>query len=197
MVISRLALGFALLAAGAGATTLIGIGSAGAAQPPTVQNVREQNLDDQGNIKVHEQGTATVSVANSTLPVHEQGTVPAVQSGSWDVASSDVTALAGSFVGAPAGSGAFTEAVDADVSHYRTVRVMTNCFSGGACGNIAVNVYSIVGNRSYLLDTFPMQNFVSATHTYDVPGELIAVQLRNDNASAVSNIGVAVYGRSN
>ncbi len=35
---------------------------------------QEQNLDATGNIKVHEQGTASVNVTNTTLPVHEQGT---------------------------------------------------------------------------------------------------------------------------
>ena len=202
----RLILTLALLAAGAGAAMLAGgIGTAGAAQPPAVQNVREQNTDAQGNIKVHEQGTATVSVANTTLPVHEQGTVAATQSGAWhvsvdgkaSVASADTTDRLGSYVGAPDGGGAFTEAVDADIASYKTIRVMTNCFVGGACANIAVNVYSIVDSRSYLLDTFPMQNFLAQTRTYDVPGESIAVQLQNNNASAVSNIGVAVFGRAN
>ncbi len=36
--------------------------------------VQEQNLDSNGNIKVHEQGTANVNVTNTTVPVHEQGT---------------------------------------------------------------------------------------------------------------------------
>jgi len=41
---------------------------AGAAQPP--QPVREANTDPNGNIKMHEQGTATVSVdSSSTNPV--------------------------------------------------------------------------------------------------------------------------------
>ena len=44
---------------------------------------------------------------------------------------------------------------------------------------------------------FPMQDFVVAGKVYDVLGELIAVQLKNDNAGSVSNIGVAVYGRAN
>jgi hypothetical protein len=35
---------------------------------------QEQNLDANGNIKVHEQGTASVNVTNTTVPVHEQGT---------------------------------------------------------------------------------------------------------------------------
>jgi hypothetical protein len=55
----------------------------GLAQAVTVQNtplpVREQNLDTNGNLKVHEQGTAIVSVA-SLKPVTDGGnarTVPA------------------------------------------------------------------------------------------------------------------------
>ncbi len=162
-------------------------------------------LDAGGNVAVHEQGTAKVNVVNAQLPVHEQGTVPAAQSGAWhvsvdgtaDATSADVTTLAGSFVGAPAGGGAFTEAVDADVSHDRTVRVLTNCFSGAACANIDVNVYSIVGGRSYLLDQFVMGNFLAQSRTYDVMGALLAVQLQNNNAGAISNVGVAVYGRAN
>jgi hypothetical protein len=39
----------------------------GLAQAPTP--VREQNLDGNTNIKVHEQGTANVNVTNSSLPV--------------------------------------------------------------------------------------------------------------------------------
>ena len=60
--VGLLTIALALLAAGAGARTLIGIGTAGAAQPPTVQNVHEQNVDAQGNIKVHEQGTPSVKI---------------------------------------------------------------------------------------------------------------------------------------
>jgi hypothetical protein len=42
-----------------------------AAHPVLVQ---EQRADAQGNVKVHEQGTADVNVTNSSLLVHEQGT---------------------------------------------------------------------------------------------------------------------------
>ena len=41
--------------------------------------VAEQNLDGNGNVKVHEQGTANVNVTNSSVPVS------AAQSGPWDV----------------------------------------------------------------------------------------------------------------
>jgi hypothetical protein len=45
-----------------------------AAHPVPVQ---EQRADAQGNVRVHEQGTADVNVTNASLPVHEQGTVSA------------------------------------------------------------------------------------------------------------------------
>jgi hypothetical protein len=193
----------ALLLVGVGVvlgTTVFRAGIAGATGlQKAEQNVIVKNSAAEA-VPVKEQ-----NLAGGNIKVHEQGTVPAAQSGTWHVsvdgkptvASADVTTLAGTFVGAPAGGNAFTEAVDADVSHYRTVRVLTNCFSGGSCANIDVNVYSIVGSRSYLLDQFPMANFVSQTRTYDVMGELIAVQLQNHNPGAIPNVGVAVYGRAN
>ena len=58
-------------------------------------------------------------------------------------------------------------------------------------------VYSIVGSRGFLLDQFQMGNFLSQTRTYDVMGESLAVQLQNNNAGAIPNVGVAVYGRAN
>ena len=162
-------------------------------------------LDGQGNVAVHEQGTANVSVTNSQLAVREQGTVPASQSGTWHVSvdgkpsvtSADQTALVGTYTGAPDGSGAFTEAVDADITGYRSVRVATNCFAGGDCANILVRVYSIAGSRSFLIDQFPMQNFLAQTRVFGVLGTTLAVQLQNNNPSAVPNIGVAVFGRAN
>jgi hypothetical protein len=162
-------------------------------------------LDGQGNVAVHEQGTANVSVTNSQLSVREQGTVPASQSGTWHVSvdgkpsvtSGDQTALVGTYTGAPDGGGAFTEAVDADVTGYRSVRVAANCFSGGDCANILVRVYSIAGSRSFLIDQFPMQNFLAQTRVFDALGTTLAVQLQNNNPGAVPNIGVAVFGRAN
>jgi hypothetical protein len=42
-----------------------------------VLKVREQNLDAQGNIKVHEQGTANVNVTNSSLSVAPPASITA------------------------------------------------------------------------------------------------------------------------
>jgi len=114
------------------------------------------------------------------------------------VTSADATTLLGSYTGAPDGNGAFTEAVNlSDISGARSVRVMANCFAGGDCANITVRVYVIVDARSYLIDEFPMQNFLSQTRVYDVLGETMSVQLLNNNPAPTPNIGVAVFGRAN
>jgi hypothetical protein len=153
--------------------------------------------------------TGTVGVegdVNVTGDVGVSGTVGASQSGTWNVGitgtpgvtSADMTTLLGSFAGSVPGGGVFTEAVSgANASGSRSVRVMTNCFVGAACANINVRVYTVVGNRSYLVDQFPMQNFVVAGGVYDVIGTNISVQLQNSNGGATENVGVAVFGRAN
>ena len=157
-----------------------------------------------------------VVVTNTPLPVSGDigvsgtvnvgGTVSATQSGAWNVGisgtptvrSGDSTVLLGSFAGDVPGGGAFTQAVNqADATPYRSVRVMTNCFLGGACANIIVRVYTVVGNRSYLVDQFPMQNFVVSTSVYEVIGTNVQVQLLNNNPDTSTNIGVSLFGRSN
>jgi hypothetical protein len=58
---------------------VVGAGShATAAGPPGGLNVREQNVDGSGAIRVHEQGTANVNVTNSSLPVAVQN-LPGIQ----------------------------------------------------------------------------------------------------------------------
>jgi hypothetical protein len=151
-----------------------------------------------------------VNVVNTPLAVTGDigvsGAISATQSGVWNVGlsgtpsvkSGDATVLLGSFSGEVPGGSVFTEAVSfADASGAKTVRVLTNCFVGGDCANILVRVYTVVGGRSYLVEQFPMQNFVVAGGVYDVIGTNVTVQLLNNNPGATSNIGVAVFGRAN
>ncbi len=160
-----------------------------------------------------------VEIVNTPLPVTGNvgvsGAVAASQSGPWAVgligtpmvtisgtpsvtsASGDQTVLVGSYVGDPAGGGTFVSAVSGNVAPYKTIRVMTNCFAGGQCANINVRIYNTVGGRSYLIDQFPMQNFVVAGNVYEVLGTNLTVQLQNHNAGPVTDVGVAVFGRSN
>ena len=148
--------------------------------------VTETSTDASGNIKVHEQGTASVNVTNSTLPVHEQGTA--------STSSADQTTLLDSFAGSV--DPGFTE-YNVDISSARTVRVMTNCFVA-ACSNILVRIYVTVDGRSYLNDEYSMTGALLAqTHVYDVLGQNLSVQFDNQNVGAVDNVGLAVFGRSN
>ena len=154
------------------------------------------------------QQNLNVTVTNPSLAVTQSGawTVAATQSGTWTVGlasntsvkSGDETVLLDSFVGEVEGGGAFTEAADAATVGYGTVRVITNCFAGADCANITVRVYTITaGARSYLLEQFTMQSFVATTRVYDVPGTSMAVQLLNNNAGSITNVGVAIFGRAN
>lgn len=171
--------------------------------PPLNVNVSNTPLEVTGSVGV--EGPVTV---NGTVGATQSGnwTVGATQSGNWNVGitgtpgvtSADTTTLLGSFAGTVNGGGAFTEAVSfADASKSRSVRVLTNCFAGGDCANITVRVYTVVNGRSYLVDQFPMQNFVVAGGVYDVIGTNISVQLLNSNPNPTENVGVAVFGRAN
>ena len=155
--------------------------------------------------------SVNVVVENTPLPVQGSigvsGQIGATQSGTWNVGingtpgvtSADQTVVMGSFAGDVPGGNQFTEAVPTrDAAAMKTIRVATNCFAGATvCGNIYVRVYTVVGNRSFLMDQFTMTDFVVAGNVYEVIGQTIAVQLLNTNASTVTNVGVAVFGRAN
>ena len=155
------------------------------------------------------QSPMPVTVENTPLAVTGSlgvsGSIAATQSGVWNVGltgtaavtSGDQTAVLDSFAGEVPGGGAFFDEVFADVSAYKTVRVLTNCFLGADCGNITVRVYSIVAGRSYLVDQYAMPSFVAGGGVYSVMGTQVAVQLINSNATSSSNIGIALIGRAN
>jgi len=172
--------------------------------PPPVQVVVTNTpLPVTGTVTGNVGVTGTVNVAGN---VGVSGTVGATQSGAWNVGltgnpsvkSGDTTQLLDSFAGVVQGGGVFTEAAGADVSGSKSVRVLTNCFSGGSCANIEVRIYTVTSTgRSYLLDRFPMQNFQATSNVYDTAGTSLAVQLINSNAGPVDNVGVAIFGRAN
>jgi hypothetical protein len=137
-----------------------------------------------------------VEVVVLNTPIEVTGALDV--SGTAEVTSADLTQLLDSFAGSVDGGDAFTEAISGeDVSWAKTVRVMTNCFSGADCGDINVRVYTVVGNRSYLIDQFPMQSFLAVTRVYEVIGANLSVQLQNSNAAAIPNVGVAAFARAN
>ena len=111
------------------------------------------------------------------------------------MSSADQTALIDSFAGDIVPG--FNEVASGDATDFKSVRVLTNCFAGATCGNILVRVYTTVGGRSYLVEEFPMLNFVAGTRVYDVIGTNVAVQLVNNSGGPVTNIGAAIFGRAN
>ncbi len=178
--------------------------------------VKDQNLDGNGNLKVHEQGTASVNVANASLPVREQnvdadgnlkvreqGVVNTAQSGSWHVSldgtpgvtSADTTTVLGSLAHDLAASSNYT-VYFGDISQAKSVRVLAYC-AGSACSNVKVEVDAVVNNSFYTIDEFSPQSSSTTPHLYDEPGETLIVSLVNNNTSAVSNVHVAVLGRAN
>ena len=68
---------------------------AGAA--PTAQQVREQNLDGSGFIRVHEQSTANVNVTNGSLPVSGTVNVGNLPDGRVTLVADNVTVGPGGF----------------------------------------------------------------------------------------------------
>ena len=87
--------GYALLvvlAAGAAIVVLLAMswGSAASNAKNAPTDVAETNTDLNGNIRVHEQGTASVTVMNASLPVHEQGTATVNVVSPWPLAFSAI-----------------------------------------------------------------------------------------------------------
>jgi hypothetical protein len=155
--------------------------------------VREQNLDSNGNLKVH-----------------EQGTVNAAQSGSWHVAldgtpsvtSADQTQIVGKLDADLPGSSNSTVAAQ-DILWAKSVRVMARCEAGSACDNVKVSVRVIdaplsSGGDAYDIDEFTLPTDGSTvTHVYEDLGQTLLVTVSNGNSGTTSNVGVAVLGRAN
>jgi hypothetical protein len=149
-----------------------------------------------------------VNVVNTPVPVtgtlEVSGAIAATQSGEWTVGitgpaavtSGDQTVLIDSFAG-DIDPGFNEVAFGNNIAAFKTVRVHTNCFLGASCASILVRVYTVVGGRSYLVEEFPMPNFVAGTRVYDVIGTNVTVQLVNNTGAVATNIGAAVFGRAN
>jgi hypothetical protein len=184
----RLALALALLAAGAAATALLSIGTAGAAQPPTVQNVQEQNVDTNGNIKMHEQGTAKTQEQNvdaqGNIKVHEQGTVQVggsvsvsnlpgtqpvsgtVNVGNFPTAPKTVIISTGA---GPVGLGGAVIAGPIDVSAYRELTLYLHVTTGLGAGTCTFYTFptAFPENNLFPVDSIAFGNDPNVIKTVD------------------------------
>ena len=150
----------------------------GLAQSVTVANnplnVREQNTDANGNIKVHEQGTASVNVANRVLSVQDQST----------------TSLLFQGVLTPINEGGQFQNVD--VEGFGKVRIFTRS-ADNLCqtGADVMRVQVVEGSDTLDLDAFDLDCVgTGVTRVYEVPGRTLHL--------AVTGFGthhVVVFGR--
>lgn len=140
--------------------------------------VREQNLDANGNIKVHEQGTTNVNVTNdSAVPVKTQ---------------QQLTEYAAEKELQEGGS-----PLDASVAQYREIRVVSTLASPFICspGDQLIVDASEGGTLFFDLGTISFcQGADSFSRTFEVPGTAVAIRCSCDAATQVI---VAIYGRAN
>ena len=142
-------------------------------------------LDANGNVKVHEQGTAKVSEqnvdANGNVKVHEQGTVT--------VKSGDQTQLV--FNDRLVDPGATL-----DVSAFKEIRVMVSCEPRGIGRSVGLQIYTVTGQSEVLLDAINQSCPSRTTRTYELPGT--SIRMTNLNIEGKPEpVDVAIFGRSN
>lgn len=133
------------------------------------QSVVVSNMPDQP-VPVHEQGTANVNVANTSLKT----------------SSADTTDLV--FHGYPNGTDYTTPVLD--VSRYSQVRInMDNGYSGPA----PVRIFSLnaAGTSASTLEELTIAGFGFVSRTYDVPGQKIYVSAYG----GVTNVHIQVFAR--
>jgi hypothetical protein len=154
--------------------------------------VKETNTDGNGNIKVHEQGTAKVS-QSGTWNVGITGT-PTVKSG-------DVAAVLGQSNGCTTVSPSARPTLNPsneDVSAYREVTVYLQ-FCGGEF-NTSTTLVSLTsdGNPNVLFafDNLDPQG-AQVVKTYDPAPATLVIQLWNNSNTTETDIEYTVVGRTN
>ena len=186
----------------------------------TPLSVQESNTDTNGNIKVHEQGTANVNVTNTSVPVHdtntdtngnikvhEQGIANVNVTGTPTVQTEGATVIANGFIHVPANgvqnlSGG-TESGDSrftDVSAYREVTLYLR--EGCGTGDVgSTDVAAFTGNpqTGFLLvqqfdDIVPTSEFT--THTFSPAPATIWLEYAN-NSTEQCALEYVLVGRNN
>jgi hypothetical protein len=145
-----------------------------AAHPVPVQ---EQRADANGNIKVHEQGTANVNVANSVVPVEDQSS----------------TSLLFQGVMTPINMGGQFQRID--VRGFSKVRIFTRIVDAdrNQCqtGADAIRVQVPEGSDTLDLDAFDLDCVgTGVTRLYEVPGRTLQLAV-----TGFATHHVIVFGR--
>ena len=154
--------------------------------------VEETNTDGNGNIKVHEQGTANVS-QSGTWNVGVTGT-PTVKSG--DTAS--VLGQSGGCTAVGPGQRPTLNAGNEDVSAYREVTLYLQ-FCGGDF-NTDTSLVSATDdgnpNVNFAFDSFDPQSG-KIVKTYDPAPAKLLIELWNNSTTSETDVEYTVIGRNN
>ncbi len=153
--------------------------------------VKETNTDGNGNLKVHEQGTAKVS-QSGTWNVGITGT-PTVKSG--DVAA--VLGQSGGCIAVGSGQRPTLNPDNEDVSAYREVTVYLQ-FCGGDFNTDAelVSATSDGGSSLFAFDDLDSPG-IKVVKTYDPAPAKLVLQLWNNSTTSETDIEYTIVGRTN
>jgi hypothetical protein len=154
--------------------------------------VRETNTDGNGNIKVHEQGTAKVS-QSGTWSVGITGT-PTVKSG--DVAS--VLGQSGGCVAVNPGQRPTLNPNNEDVSAYREVTLYLQ-FCGGNFNTDTSLVSATTDGSATVNFAFDDEDSlgIKVVKTYDPAPANLVIQLWNNSTTSATEIEYTIIGRTN
>jgi len=119
-----------------------------------VLRVSEQNVDAHGDIKVHEQGTAAVNVANTPSVKLEQRTAVLFDQ---DVAK--------------------RESRDIDVGSAREVRLMASLNDCHLLDAFDLRVFTVGSHGAFMLDEVDRVPCGGLTKTYELPGVVLRVEI--------------------
>jgi hypothetical protein len=181
----RYRISFTLVLIGVGAllgSTVLRDGIANAAQ--SVGATITGPLDSSGDVAVHEQGTANVSVTNTSLPVSGTVAVAATTRELLDTPTGGV--------GVQAGFGAGIGSVD--VSPFSQVRVAADQRGGANCNNVVLHIdlEGTAGPGYRLFDADLCQGDVNTV--FVIPGTKLDLFV-TDNGDFNDAVDVTVWGR--
>jgi hypothetical protein len=172
-------------------------------------------------VPVHQQGTASVNIANTSVPVHdtnvdsngnlkvhEQGTANVAQSGTWNVGitgtptvkSGDVASVLGQSNGCVTVNPSQRLTLNPnneDVSAYREVTLYLQ-FCGGNFST-DTELWSDTSDASSVSFAFDHQDSLGTqvVKTYDPAPANLVIQLWNDSTTSETDIEYSIVGRTN
>jgi hypothetical protein len=149
-------------------------------------------LDGQGNVKVHEQGTARVS---GTVGLSGSGNTVKLDPNANTVKTTDPTKLLFSAALHNGSGGVFSDPFD--VSSAKKVRVYAKLSPCSSSQSVEVTVFPPDAPHTFgimVLETFTVPCPDAVTKTYDVPGDELEFLVQSGPGETGTDTELSVYG---